>query len=168
MQNTQRLKQNTTVNQQGAVLVIGLMLLLGITLLSVSGIQSVVFNQRMATNAFQVEREFHLAESAGGYAVKQVDWRNSAFKYYESKPNIGLLQEPNVYYGITHLTVGETSPPPVKAGVLVRPIQPLNMSAGIGSGVQSWVVESYGNAGVESGGRTIVQGFNVIGAGGNG
>ncbi len=167
MQNTQRLKHKTTVHQQGTVLVIGLMLLLGVTLLSVSGIQTVIFNQRMATNAFELERDHHLAESAGEFAVKQKPWVNSALSYYESHPSTALHVTPPVNYEITHLSVSERSPPPVKVGLLARPIQALNTSAGIGSGVESWIIESYGNAGVENGGRTIVQGYKVTGAGGN-
>lgn len=156
------LRQNAGY-EQGSVLIIGLILLVGITLLSVSGMQSVVLNQQMAVNTFEVERDYQLAESAGNFAVQQNAWVNSAFNDYVTTPDI---KKPATDYPITHITAGDKNPTAVKSGLLVRPFVPLGQSTGEGNGFGSWIVEAHGNAG-DGGGKTIVQGFKLTGAEGN-
>jgi hypothetical protein len=147
----------TSLHQQGAVLFIGLILLLGVTLLSISGMQSVVLNQRMATNAFEVERDDQLAESAGKYAIQQNAWVNSALNGLEATLN----GEPTANYTISDLVAGENSEP-ATVGLWRRSFQDLGVSVGSASGISTVLIETYGNAGVENGGSTIVQGFKYV------
>jgi Tfp pilus assembly protein PilX len=155
--------QQSTCYEQGSVLIIGLVLLVGITLLSVSGMQSVVLNQQMAVNTFEVERDYQLAESAGKFATQQAAWVQSAFNDQATNPAINA---PATNHPINHITASDPNPTTVESGLLVKPFAPLNQSMGEGNGFGSWIVEAHGKAG-DGAGKTIIQGFLVTGAEGS-
>ncbi len=59
-------------NQNGAVLVVSLIVLLVLTLLGVAGMNSSMMQERMAANAQHSNRAFQAAESAAGALMQQL------------------------------------------------------------------------------------------------
>jgi type IV pilus assembly protein PilX len=69
--------------QQGVVLIVGLLILISLTLLSVAGVNSSVMNERMASNAQVINKAFQSAESAGTYAINENSWMNQTLTYVD-------------------------------------------------------------------------------------
>ena len=83
-QKTQRSELKLPQRQDGAVLIVGLMILVVMTLLSVTGVQTSMMNERMAANAFRISQSFQAAESASYYALNQSEWINDTLKYIDN------------------------------------------------------------------------------------
>lgn len=75
MQNVQQ--------QKGVVLIVGLLILISLTLLSVGGMNTSIMNERMASNAQIVQQAFQSAESAGTFAMNQPSWMNQTLTYVD-------------------------------------------------------------------------------------
>ena len=160
-------QQKKPLKQKGVALMVSLLLLIGVTVLSISGMQSVTFNQRMVTNSNDIDHENHLAESAGHYAIRQTSWINSALNNLDMAPNNALSVVPNAEntHSISSLnTDNQKKPLTVDVGVLAKNIFESGFSAGESKQVSSWLVETHGSTIAENDRRTIVQGFQVRGA----
>ncbi len=69
--------------ETGAVLIVGLLLLISMTLLTVGGMQSVAMNENMASNSHLQNRRFQAAESAGEFSLDQTAWINQTLTYMD-------------------------------------------------------------------------------------
>ena len=65
-------------HQKGAVLIIGLLILLGITQIALTGINGSLIQERIAKNSSDSLEAFNLSENIINYAIGQDDWVNSA------------------------------------------------------------------------------------------
>lgn len=164
-----RVQQRVT-HQSGAVLLIGLILLVGITLLSVAGMQTAVLNERMASNAQQIEQGNQLAESAGIVGIANTAWVNAALMYLETHPDPALdMSPPNENkYDLGALSTASQDIQ-VSVGLLARDVVLPGISAGMDSDITCRVVEVHGSARLSTVTENkIVQGFKKCGAGSNG
>jgi Tfp pilus assembly protein PilX len=150
-------------NQRGSVMIIGLIFLVCLTTLSLSGGQSAVFNQRMASNDFESERENHWAESAIQQAIKNDVWKNKAIGYSK----VGVLLSPKAlppaseWHVINDFTQDVKSAPTVKVGMLARS----GAASGNSFDLDFQLIEVFGQTEVPSGTSNngmIVQGFLAI------
>jgi hypothetical protein len=155
-------KQGVLINRQqapdqrGSVLIIGLIVLLGVMTLSIAGMQTVVLNERMASNAIEAERENHLAESAIQYARGREDWVNTAIG---NSPN-NTVHDFAGFLDDAQLRTIPTMPSSVRAGLLGRS----GSAYGYSDDFDFQLINVYGKAesvGANSGGK-IVQGFLTI------
>lgn len=72
-------------HQQGAVLLLGLIMLVVFSVLSVSAAQTGIMNERVAANHYRNAATFQLAESAAPYALDQGAWVNQAIGAMEAE-----------------------------------------------------------------------------------
>lgn len=154
-------------DQQGVVLIISLILLLGVMVLSLTGMQTVVLNQRMASNAFEAEREDHWAESAVQYAKGRNDWLSQAIGYSESNaiPDLNALPDNAQWKVVDRFTRNVPSAPAVHVGMLARS----GSVAGYSFDVDFQLIDVYGKTEAASAGANsniTVQGFLTIIPGG--
>lgn len=86
--------------QQGAVLVIGLLILLGMTQLAVTGMTTSITQETIARNTHEIVQTLNATESMANYAFAQTNWINLALSYidepgFEDWPTY-LFQEADV------------------------------------------------------------------------
>jgi type IV pilus assembly protein PilX len=137
------------VRQGGAALVIGLILLLVLTILAISGVVTSTLELRMVGNQQQQENAFQAADSAIEIAIATEPYSTSV-----TQPGTGTLPNGDSYeYELRF--ADESSLPTVPTGF------------SLGSGLQAYhfEVESTGSS---TGGAssTHTQGFYVVGPGG--
>lgn len=72
--------------QQGAVLVIGLLILLGMTQLAVTGMTTSITQEAIARNTHEIIQTLNATESMANFAFAQADWINLALSYID-EPN---------------------------------------------------------------------------------
>jgi type IV pilus assembly protein PilX len=149
MQNVQQ--------QKGVVLIVGLMILISLTLLSVGGMNTSVMNERMAANAQIVHQAFQSAESAGTYAMNQSSWMNQTLTYVDD----ATFDDWTVYdVDLDNTTVSATAT--LSADKIIVP----GYSADNEAGVSYIQLQVDSNAAVHDGVDTrLVQGYVAIGAG---
>lgn len=86
---TQRLKatvkQISSSKQQGAVLVIGLLILLGMTQLAVTGMTTSITQETIARNTHDLVQALNATESLANFAFAQDDWINLALNHYHDQ-----------------------------------------------------------------------------------
>jgi type IV pilus assembly protein PilX len=137
--------------QRGAALVIGLILLLVLTILAVSGVMSSTLELRMVGNQQQQERAFQAAEFAIEEALDNANMSTSG-KQTRTRTEV---PDSNDEYEYELGFVAESSMPTVPTGF------------SLGTGFQAYhftiSATGYSAAGAES---THTQGFYVVGPGG--
>jgi len=69
--------------QQGAVLVLGLLILTIMSLITVSGMNAAIVNEKISANQQFVEVAFQSADSAGNFALEQDAWVNATLSQLE-------------------------------------------------------------------------------------
>lgn len=140
--------------QRGAALVVGLILLLVLTVLAVSGVLMSTLELRMAGNQQQQERAFQAADTAIELAIGSATFNTSVPVVVPPTPMDAAVPAGDQYEYLMQF-VGESSLPTVPTGY------------SLGSGIQAYhfLVESsgYSAAGARS---DHVQGFYVVGPGG--
>lgn len=140
--------------QRGAALVIGLILLLVLTVLAVSGVLMSTLELRMAGNQQQQERAFQAADTAIELAIGTATFNTSVPVIVAPTP-VDAADPGGDRYEYLMQFVGESSLPTVPTGY------------SLGSGIQAYhfVVES---SGYSAGGAQSdhIQGFYVVGPGG--
>lgn len=142
--------------QQGAVLLLGLVMLVVFSLLSVSATQTGMLNERVAANHYRNEATFQLAESAAPYALAQNTWVNEAVARADEEDNIVGAFEVPVENNADSLTVT------LQADRVAMP----GFSLLVDSGSRFLQVTTSSNASMDSGTPTqVVQGFVRAGAG---
>ncbi len=143
--------------QQGVVLIVGLLILISLTLLSVGGVNSSVMNERMASNAQIINRALQSAESAGTYAINQTSWMNQTLTYVDD----ASFDDWTVYDVDLHDEVSRTTATLSADKVLVP-----GYSADNDAGVSYIQVQVDSSATINNGVDTrLIQGFVAIGAG---
>jgi hypothetical protein len=148
-----------SAKQRGAVLFIGLILLMGITILSLSGMQSVVINQRLASNSFELDREKHLNESASIIALQNNAKINQTLHYLETDSLGGYGPNP-----VVEVVITELPPDPITVGLIAKKIPCNGCSSGLDSGFVSILLETHGQVGSSNSKGILVQGYQIIGA----
>lgn len=68
--------------QQGAVLVVGLLILLVVTILGVSGMDFSIKSERVSANTARIHKLYYEAENTIDYSIAQANWRDEAMKKY--------------------------------------------------------------------------------------
>jgi hypothetical protein len=158
---------------RGMILLTVLVMLVSIAVFSITGMQTIVINHRMASNAFEVSKKDQLAESAGKLAIEQGQWVNKALINLAANGNAPLktLSRQTPVYSLEQFARNLVGAPKVDAQLLARSFAPLGSSAGVVSGIGGKVVEVYGAASDPNTGangnsakQTIVQGYVIIGA----
>ena len=149
-------KLNAPQQQKGAVLLLGLVMLVVFSLLSVSAAQTGMLNERVAANHYHNEATFQLAESAAPYALTQNSWVNAAVARADEVENIvGAFVVP-VENNTDTLTVT------LQAERVAMP----GYSLLVDSGSRFLQVTTASNASMDNGTPTqVVQGFVRAGAG---
>lgn len=90
--------------QQGAVLIVGLLILLVVTILGVSGMDFSIKSERVSANTARIHQLYHDAENAIDYSITQSDWRNTAInKYLQYKET-----STNPTWGVNEINADET------------------------------------------------------------
>lgn len=141
------------VRQRGAALVIGLILLLVLTILAVSGVFTSTLELRMVGNQQQQERAFQAAEVAVEEAMASPQLSTAA---PQVQAPVAVPGAPDDRYQYTLRFVGETTIPPGTLGY----------SIGSGFTAYNFEIEATGTAG-DGGLSEHVQGFYIIGPGGS-
>lgn len=143
--------------QQGVVLIVGLLILVSLTLLSVGGMNASLMNERMAANAQIVHQSFQSAESAGTYAMSQASWMNQTLTYVDD----ATFDNWTVYDVDLH-DDASTATATLSADKIIVPGYSADNEAGV-SYIQLQVDSS---AAIHDGVDTrLIQGFVAIGAG---
>ncbi|MGH8499642.1 MAG: pilus assembly PilX family protein [Methylococcales bacterium] len=110
---------NPPANQKGAALAVSLIMLLVLTLIGVSGMQTTVMEEKMSGNARDYNLAFQAAEVALRNAESYVDGLVTITDFNTQIPNDGLLSEAepdpdylstDTWYGTNGSTVGSIQP----------------------------------------------------------
>lgn len=144
-------------NQQGVVLIVGLLILISMTLLSVAGVNSSIMNERMASNSQIVHQSFQSAESAGTFGINQTSWMNQTLTYVDDASFNGWPT-----YSVDLHDEASTSSVTLSAEKTLVP----GYSADNEAGVSYIQVQADSTASVNDQVDTrLIQGFVAIGAG---
>jgi hypothetical protein len=158
---------------RGMILFAVLVMLVSIAIFSITGMQTIVVNQRLASNAFDVAKKDQLAESAGKFAIAQEPWIKKALINLAANGSAPLktLSEQSPTYLLDHFARDSAKAPKVDVQLSARSFVPLGNSAGVGSGIGGRIIEVYGAASdapvgtnVHRAKQTIVQGYLIVGA----
>ena len=139
--------------QQGAALIVGLVLLIVLTILAVSGVVSATFELRMVRNTQSQERAFQAAEVAVEDALANPVLSTSAVF---TQPTVPVPNSPNDTYGYTLQFVGQAD---LGTGMT-------GYSIGSNFVTYHFQVDATGN-GPDSALAQHTQSFYVVGPGGN-
>lgn len=145
-------------SQKGAVLIVGLLLLVSLTILTIGGVRSVGMNENLAANSHLQNRRFQAAESAGGYALNQDPWVNQTLVY---------MQDPTFNSWPSYTTVsGDTE---VSAEVVLEAkkamIMGYTLNVNASSSYVHLQVSAEATVGSSDTSTQVVQGFVRVGAG---
>lgn len=97
--------------QRGAVLAIGLMILLVMTLSAISGMESTILTERMAANAETISETFQSAESCLQASRATTGWHTEAIT--ESDRDVDEHTWPS--YGVSFTQIGTTNTATIRA-----------------------------------------------------
>jgi len=125
------IKQVSQSKQQGAVLVIGLLILLGMTQLAVTGMTTSITQETIARNTHDLVQTLNATESIANFAFAQDDWINLALNYYNDQNHSDWKQ-----YAITDADiVGQQLVERFDMNVVLRSreVLPIGGSAGDGA-----------------------------------
>ncbi len=140
--------------QKGAVLSVGLLMLVVMTLLSVTGLNSSIMNEQIASNAFVNAKSLQSAESASFYSLGMNDWVGEAIRHRKNSS-----YQPTNYsvdLGDSHAT----------SNVSLTAMEVLGMGSTIrvDSGIAKILLQTAGSASVNSGTSvSVTQGFYRLG-----
>lgn len=142
--------------QGGAVLLLGLILLVVFSVLSVSSVEIGINNEKIAANHFSNQATFQLAESAAPYALAQNAWVNEAISRADESNNV-----------VGAFTVPQTKTDEVLTVTLQASRVPMpGYSLLIDSGSRFVQVTTASDAAIKNGTPArVVQGFVRAGAG---
>lgn len=145
-------------SQQGAVLIVGLLLLVSLTILTIGGVQSVGMNENLAANSHLQNRRFQAAESAGEYSLNQEPWVNQALTY---------MEDANFYSWPSYIV--PSTDPDVSTQVVLEAKKAMVMGFTLNVNNSTSYIQlqasSESTIGVDNTSKELVQGFVRVGAG---
>ena len=147
--------------QDGAVLIVGLLILIVLTSMAVTGASSSTVSEKIAANAQVRTNSFQVAESASVIAINTPAWVNEAMKHTGDPTYTNWATETSIA-----LPPGETTGISATSTISARQEHASGYSLHIGSGLNYIRLQIDSDATVYNTQRSLTHGYVRLGAGG--